>query len=265
MLGAQTALNSTVGSVVQSDADAQVSRPLDFNLLVSDGLYQNRQITIKDGINFDIDTASVPQDITAEGGVYAGFPLTAEEGQIVVGGADTGTVYYSYMESDTSTNYVFATKAVAGAGNYDLGHNIYRCNFAYFVKNSDTALNVGTITVRHKVTTANVFCVIPIGYSQSYCGAYTVPFGSSVYLDRITGNLRGGGNASLDGVFWYRPQGESPRYRFPFELQFGTIYFDDVDYLIRIPQLVDFIPRIIASSANNIQAKISYRLLKVAS
>lgn len=47
------------------------------------------------------------------------------------------------------------------------------------------------------------------------------------------------------------------------ELQYGTLYFDDVDYLIRIPALVDIVPRIITSSSNNITAKISYRFIKV--
>jgi hypothetical protein len=263
-LGSQTALTSALNSVIQSDADATLVRPLDFNLMVAEGLYQNRQNTIKDGLNLDIDSGSVPEDITNEGGVYAGFPTGAvEAAEIVVAGADTGTVYYSYLASSTSTDYVIASKAVAGAGTYALGHNIWRCNFAYYVSSSATAFNAGDITVRNTPTTANVFCVIPAGYSQSYCGAYTVPAGSSIYIDRFTGNMRGSTSGSLDGFIWYRPSGESPRLRFPFELQYGTLYFDDVDYLIKVPAGVDFIPRIVTSSANNLVAKFSYRIIKV--
>lgn len=264
MAGLQPALSTPLNALVQSDADATLVRPLDFNLMVAEGLYQARSNTIKDGINFDIDTGSVPEDITNEGGLYAGFPTGAvEAGQIVVAGADTGTVYYSYMASDTATDYTFGSKAIAGAGNYSLGHDIWRCNFAYFVASSSTAFNVGDITIRNNPTNANVFCVIPAGYSQSYCAAYTVPAGSAIYIDRFTGNLRGSATGSLDGVFWYRPYNESPRLRFPFELQYGTLYFDDVDYLIKIPARTDFIPRILVSSANNMVAKFSYRLIKV--
>lgn len=263
MAGAQPALTSALNSVIQADADAATVRPLDFNLMTAEGLYQNRNNTIKDGINFDIDTASVPEDITNEGGVYAGFPASAAASEIVVAGADTGTVYYSYMATDTDTDYTFGSKAVTGAGTYSLGHNIWRCNFAYFVKNSTTLLNVGDITIRQTADPTVVFCVIPAGYSQSYCAAYTVPYNSSVYIDRVSGNLRGSATGSLDGVFWYRPYGESPRYRFPYELQYGTLYFDDVDYLIKIPARTDIIPRILTSSANNMTAKISYRLIKV--
>jgi len=100
---------------------------MDFNILVAEGLFQNRQATIKDGLNLDIDTGSVPEDVTNEGGVYAGFPTGAvEAAQIVVAGADTGTVYYSYMATSTDTDYTMASKAVAGAGTYALGHNIWR-------------------------------------------------------------------------------------------------------------------------------------------
>lgn len=264
LAGNQTALTSALNSIIQADADAAAVRPLDFNLMVAEGLYQNRTTTIKDGINPDIDIATVPEDINWEGGVYAGFPTGAPEaGQCVVAGADTGTVYYSYMASDTATDYTFGTVAIAGAGTYALGHNIWRCNFAYFVSSSATALNAGDITIRNTPTTTNVFCVIPAGYSQSFTSAYTVPYGSSIYIDRIAGNMRGSSTGAMDGYFWYRQYGESPRYRFPFELQYGTMYFDDIDYLIRIPERTDICPRITYCSTNNLVAKISYRIIKV--
>jgi hypothetical protein len=263
-LGNQTALTSALNSVLQADADALTVRPMDFNLMVAENLYQNHQNFIKDGFNLDIDTGTVPEDITNEGGTYAGFPTGAvQAGEIVVAGADTGTVYYAYLAASTDTDYTFGTKAITGAGTYSLGHNIWRCNFAYFIASSATATNVGDITVRNTVTTTNVFCVIPANYGQSYCSAYTVPAGSAVYLDRITGSLRGATSGSLDGAFWYRDSTSGGfRLRFPFELQYGSLYFDDIDYLIRIPAGVDFIPRILAASANNLQAKISYRIIK---
>lgn len=264
LFGSQQVLTSALNSQIQSDQDTVAVRPLDFNLMVAENLYQNRQQFIKDGINTDIDTGSVPEDITNEGGVYAGFPRGAvEAGEIVVSGADTGTVVYAYLASDTDTDYTFATKAITGAGTYALGHNVWRCNFAYFYSTSATAFNVGTITIRNTVTTANIFCVIDIGYSQTFCGAYTVPANSAIYLDRFNGSMRGSATGSLDGFIWHRTIGESPRLRFPFELQYGTLYFDDIDYLIKIPAGTDFIPRIIASSANNLSAKFSYRLIKV--
>lgn len=262
LVGSQQQITSKLDSVVQDDDDTLIVRPIDFNLMVADGLYEKRRTTVKDGFNNDISTGSVPEDIVSQGGVYAGFPTgTPEEGQIVVAGADTGTVWYSYLASDADTEYTFASKSVTGAGTYNLGHNIWRCNYAYF--DSGSTINVGAITVRNAVTTTNVFCIIPAGIGQSYCSAYTVPALSNVYIDRMSGNIRGNQSASLDGYFWYRESGKSPILRFPFELQFGSLFFDDVDYLVKIPAGTDIVPRITASSANNVSAKFSYRIVKV--
>lgn len=265
MVGSFTTLTSALNSQVQTDQDTIVVRPLDFNLMVAQGLYQNHQNTIKDGVNFDVRSGTVPEDVTTQGGLYAGFPTgTVEQGQILVAGADTGTVFYSYLESSTSTDYVITSKAIAGAGTYNLGHNIYRCNFAYFVGSSPTTANVSLITIRNTPTTSNNFCEIPANYGQSYCAAYTVPYGSAIFFDRIQCQVRGGTNAVLDGHFWYRPFGESPRLRFPFQGQFGSLYFDDIDYLIRIPERVDIIPRIIASTSSSAsEVAVTYRIVKV--
>jgi hypothetical protein len=263
ILGSQTQLTSSLNSTIQSDADASLVRPLDFNLMVAESLYQNRSNTIKDGINEDIDTGTTPEDIWNNGGVYTGFVTATDAGEIVVAGADTGTIYYSYMATDTDLDYTFGSIAIAGAGTYVLGHNIYRSNFAYFVASTPTVFNVGLITLRHTATPANIFWSIPIGYSQSFCSAYTVPYKSAIYLDRVSGSMRGNSTGSLDGFFYFKPYSESPRYRFPFELQYGTIYFDEIDYLVKIPERTDIIPRILTSSANNLSAKISYRFIKV--
>lgn len=112
------------------------------------------------------------------------------------------------------------------------------------MKNSTTALNAGNITVQ-ATGGANVFCRIDAGYGQTFCAAYTVPYQTSIYLDRLNGNMRGSSTGAMDGFFWYRPYGESPRLRFPFELQYGALFFDDIDYLNKIPARTDFIPRVV--------------------
>lgn len=263
LLGSFVALTSALNSTIYDDADATTVRPLDFNLMVAEGLYYDRNNTIKDGYTPTMGTGAVTQDLWTTSGAYTGFPATAAAAELVVAGADTGTVYYSYMPTDTSLDYTFASKAIAGAGTYALGHDIWRCNFMYFVSSSTTGFNAGLMTIRHTATPANIFVTIAVGQSQSFCAAYTVPYLSSVYIDRWQGALRGGTSGSSDGYIWYRAFGESPRYRFPFELQFGSLYFDDVDYLIKIPSRTDFVPRILNNSTNNLIAKFQYRLIKV--
>ncbi len=262
--GQMNLTTSRLNSEVQTDADTVVVRPMDFNLMVTNNLYQNHLVTIKDGINATINTGTVPEDVTNEGGVYAGFPATAAAAEIVVSGGDTGTVWYSYLASDTDTEYTFASKAITGIGTYSLGHNIWRCNYAYYVANSGTSPNVGAITIRQSApNTSVVFCVIDANIGQSFCAAYTVPYQNSIYLDRISGGVRGSTSGSLEGYFYYKPYNQSAYFRFPFELQFGSLYFDDIDYLIKIPERTDLIPRITASSVNGLSAKVSYRFVKV--
>lgn len=265
MLGAQQTLTSSLNNSIQDDADTILVRPLDFNLMVAEGLYQNRSTTVKDGINTSLtNSAALTQDLWTSGSVYTGFPTgSPEAAEIVVAGADTGTVYYTYMASSSSTSYTSASKAITGAGTYSLGHNIWRCNFAYFVGSSSTSANVGAITIRNNPTTANIFCVIDAGIGQSYCAAYTVPSGNSIYMDRSQGGIRGGVNASVIGYMWYRPTGESPRLRFPFFFDTGSFWFDDVDYLTRIPAGTDIMPRITSCSANGVQVQFTYRFIRV--
>lgn len=259
--GNANSLTLPLSSTVQTDADTIVTRPMDFNLMVAQKLYQNNLVTIKDGLNADVDTGTVPEDVNNQGGVYTGFPTTTAAAEIVVAAADIGTVWYSYMATDTDTEYTFASVAVNGIGTYPLGHNIWRCNYAYFA--SSGSVNIGAITIRHTATPSNVFCVIDANIGQTYCAAYTVPYGSKIYIDRITGAMRGSTTGSMEGYFYYKPYGQSPILRFPFELQFGSLYFDDVDYLIEIPERVDIVPRIVSASANNLSAKLSYRFVKV--
>lgn len=263
MKGSYGALTSTLNTTIQSDADTTVVRPLDFNLLVAEGLYQNRSNFIKDGLTPSISSGAVTQDFWSTAGAYTGFPSVIQEGQVVVSGADVGTLVYTYLASSDDTDYTFASVAINGAGTYNLGHNVWRSNFAYFIASNGTSFNVGNIQLHHRTTTANVFWNIVAGQSQTYCNAYTTPKNAAAYLDRITGNLRGSSSGSIDGYFYYKPLNESPRLRFPFELQFGSLYFDDIDYLIRIPQQTDIMPRIVNSSANNLVGKLSYRFILV--
>ena len=60
-----------------------------------------------------------------------------------------------------------------------------------------------------------------------------------------------------------RRNGQSPLLRMPFTLNFGSSYFDDVDYLVEVPELTDILPRCTFSSTNNVNIHVSYRLVKV--
>jgi len=210
------------------------------------------------------DSASVPEDSWDAGSTYTGFPISAAAAEVVsTNVGDTGTLFYSYLASDTSTTYVTASVTLNGTAPVSLGHNVWRCNFMFYDSGNDTTFNLGTISLYHTATPTNIFCTIRPSYSQSFCSAYTVPFGYKGYIDRITANVRGSAAASIDGFFWWRPFGLSPRLRQAFNASFGSLYFDDIDYLFQIPARTDLIPRITFASANNLEVQTSYRLVLV--
>ncbi len=270
ILGDPQQLTSGLGSQIQADADSIVVRPIDFNLAIASGLYENRQPIFKDGINFDIDAASAAEDIwgglATSGGTYPGFPTTApEELQVLSSNAsDTGTIYFAYLPTSDSTDYLFGSAVLNGTTPVNTGITAYRVNFAYYETTDPVAFNLGNLTIRWRTTTSVVFIEIPIGYSQSFCAAFTVPKGNTAYISKITGSIRGGtATAACDGFIWYRSFGKSPRLRSAFTLNQGSQYQDTVDNLFAIPEKVDFIPRIILGTVNNTVAQVSYRLILV--
>lgn len=256
-------ITSTLNSTVYDDADAQLVRPLDFNLMVAEDLYYNKEIVTKDGYTPSMSSGSVTQDLWTESGAYTGFVSATDSAELVVAGADTGTVYYYYMATDTDTQYTLGSKAITGAGTYSLNHNIWRCNQMYFEASTTTVFNVGKMTIRHTATPANVFATIEIGLSQSYCSAYTVPYNSDVYVDRWQASVRGGSSGTSSGYAFVKFHNKSPRLEYPFEAQFGALFFDDINYLLKLPSRTDIIPRIVNNSNNNLIVKVSYRLIKV--
>jgi hypothetical protein len=258
-------INVPANAQLTSDVDAIVTRPLDFNLTVAESLFQNRAIFTKGGITPTLASGVLTQDLWSVLGAYTGFPVGVIQNGMAVStnAGDTGTLYFAYLPTETSTDYLFGSVTLNGVTPVSLGVNIWRCNFAYYDSGNDTTFNLGTISIYHQVTVANVFVTIPIGLSESQCCAYTVPYGSSAYIDRDNGNMRGSATGSLDGYLYYREYGLSPRLRFPFELQYGGLFFDDVDYLRKIPQQTDIIPRITNASANNLVGKFVFRFMLV--
>lgn len=262
--GSINPLTSSINSIISQNFDAQVVRPIDFNLMASKGLYEGHRPIRKDGIVDTTNSVSLasPDDVWELGGVYSGFPATTGTAEVIVAGADTGTIYYSYLAESTSTDYVFTSVAVSGPGTYALGHNVFRCNFMFFVASTRNTTNAGLITMQRTATPATTFCVISVGIGQSYCSAYTIPPTQESYLDRITGVIRGGTSASADGYFYFADYTTGYRLRYPFTVNFGGIYFDDSDFMDSIGGGVDIIPRIIAST-NNTEVGISYRVMQV--
>jgi len=263
--GNQTQLTSSLNSTIQNDADALTVRNVDPEIAISRGLFEGYSIVQKFGRNGDIDTASVPEDIWNGGGAYAGFPTGApEEFQVFSSSAsDTGVLTFTYLPTTTSTAYVTATVTLNGTTPVNTGVTGYRMHTAQYNNGAATTFNVGTITVRHRTTTANIFCVMPIGRSQTNVAAYTVPFGYTAYIKRLFCRVIGATTGTVDGAVWVRVAGMSPRLRRPFTAATADAFEETPYGGIAISAQSDIQVRISSASANNLDVIAGYDIILI--
>ena len=265
LFGSHTQLTSALNSVIQNDADALTVRNVDPEIAIARGLFQGYSIVQKFGRNPDIDTGTIPEDIWNGGGVFTGFPTGApEEFQVFSSSAsDTGVLTFTYLPLITSEAYVTATVTLQGTTVVNTGVTGYRMHTANYNAGTDTTFNVGTITMRHRTTTANIFCSMPIGRSQTNVAAYTVPYGSTAYIHRFFCRVIGSATGIVDGALWVRGYGMSPRLRRPFTSATADA-FEEVPYGgIAISQQSDVIVRVSNVSANNLDVIAGYDMILI--
>lgn len=265
LLGKQVQLTSGLSSVVQQDADALTVRTVDTEIAISKGLFEGYSVVNNFGRNSDIDTGTVPEDVWNGGGVYTGFPTgSPEEFEVFSSSAsDTGTLTFTYLASSTSTSYSTATVTLNGTTHVSTGIMGYRIHTAQYNTSSATTFNIGEITLRHKVTTANIFCKMPIGRSQTNAAAYTVPYGHTAYVRRLFCRVIGSISGIADGALWIRENGMSPRLRRPFSSATADA-FEELPYGgIPVSQQSDIVVRITGVSANNLDVIAGYDIILI--
>lgn len=259
-------LSLLIGSMgVASTIVAQLPTQPDFNLLVAQDLVTGYDVINKFGRNPDVDTGSTPEDTWNGSTTYTGFPTGApEEFEVFSSSAsDTGTLTFSYLASSSSTAYQSATVTLQGTTPVSTGVTGWRMHTAQYSSGSATTFNVGTITLRHKTTTANVFCVMPIGRSQTNVASYTVPAGSTAYVMRLFGRVIGNTNGVIDASLWVRTLNGSPRLRRPFTAS-NSVPFDERPWGgLRVTAGSDIQVRIAAASANNLDFISGYDIVLV--
>lgn len=214
--------SAPLNATIAQDADAIVTRSLGEEMAMVEGKMSGYSIVNKFGRNTDVDAS--PEDLWNGGGTYTGFPTGSPENLVVVSdsASDTGTLTFTYLATSTSTAWQTATVTLNGTTPVNTGVSVYRVHTAQYATGAATTFNVGTITGYHQTTTANVFFVMPVGRSQTNVCAYTIPAGSTGYIKRIFGSIRGSGSSVADLDLWVRTLGGSPRLRRPNQLVQGN-------------------------------------------
>lgn len=272
LVGEHTQLAAPLNLSLGQDADAIAVRSIDSELDIAEGKRAGYFIVNKFGENSDIDSATTPEDVWEGGGTYTGFPTGSAE-LVTVVSTDTNDTNSSGTGARTVTiegldaNYELQSETIAlnGTSLVDSANTYTRVFRAYVVTSgsSNQAFNAGTITIAHKVTTANIFGIISAGRNQTRTGCYTIPAGHTGYLRRIECYANKATTATLDGVIWQRPFGASPRLIRPFSFT-NTEFFTTLIYGgLPLTEKTDIAVRITTSSANNIDVITNFDIVVV--
>lgn len=247
---------SPINTTIAQDADGIVARTFDPQFEMAEGKYSGYAIVNKLGKNADVDTSTTPEDIWEGGGLYTGFPNTLGEVLQVVSSsandASAGAGARTIRVTGLDANYAIQTEdftlngttPVVGVKTFT---RVHTANILTSGSNN-SAFNAGDITVRHNVTTANVFLVMSADTNQTNCSAYTVPAGKTAYMHRITGGILSSGGATYSAdvsIFLQNAtKSNAPRYRRPFtiisvspttyEIYGGLIFTEKTDIMLRV-------------------------------
>lgn len=229
-----------------SGFDLALDKP--YNLRVALGFVPGRDYVSKFGRIVSVTNSTV--DVWNGGGFYTGQPVnTVEELQFFSSSSlDTGEVTFQYLETRFSTEYKTGTVTLQGTTPVNSGITAYRCHTARYNDGSAEDFNKGTITCRHKTTTANIFFVMPVGRSQTNVCAYTVPYGRKMAVERLFADVIGNNSGTAKADLWVRNYGESPRLRRPGYIS-NIKKFED-EGIVVIPGGADVRVRVVAVGTN---------------
>ncbi len=195
-----------------------ITQGKEYKLRVAQGLVPGTAIFEKYGKNPSIATGL--EDVWNGGGLFTGFPTGAAETMEIFSSSGDDTLLGDGARTVRIMNLLDADGAVSpnvdveldGANPVSLGAIPYFRGGSRIIVltagNDDD--NAGTLTLRHTVTTANIFAVLPINRNQTAIGAFTVPLGKTLFMDRATMSMvrSAAAAASAETTFRARPLGQ---------------------------------------------------------
>jgi len=175
------------GNPISSSANALYTH--DFLLLVAEGKIPGYRIVQKFGKNPAVGTSGF-DTIWNGGGEYTGFNATeAEIVTITSDDADDNSTGLGlrtiriYGLDDNGTEQ-FEDIELDGLNDVNSTKEYLRLDRAKGLTSGGGTFgaNLGNVTIKQSITTANVFAVIPIGYNSTMIAAYTIPAGKKGYI-----------------------------------------------------------------------------------
>ena len=140
-------------------------------------------------------SASGASDVWAGSGIYTGQPRTGSPETVTItsssaadvntSGTGAWTVEFTGLKTATSTAYETETVNLNGQNLVTSANTWWRVNRAIVTSAGTGQANAGVITIAHTTTTTNIFVKIAANLNQSTVAAWTVPYGTTAYLENL--------------------------------------------------------------------------------
>ena len=258
---------SGLSSSVQQDADAITARTISEETFTSEGKYTGRSIVHKFGRNPDVDAA---EDIWNGGGTYTGFPVSGSAETLSVfsssandTAAGTGARTVILYGLDSSYNEINETVTLNGTTPVATTNTFWRMHLGIVVTAGSSEVNEGSITARHSTTTANVFMVMPIGYSFAAICCYTIPAGYTGYIKKYRASMLDNTTNQALMAGWYRGFGEAAKTIRPFTINTTNGSMTEVYGAIPLPEKTDLKMRCMSVINANADITASFDIVLV--
>lgn len=211
------------------------------------------------GVNTDLDTASMPEDVWAGGGLYP-FPSAATTLEAVSSSANdtsAGTGMRTMIVQGLDANYAEIQESVTmnGTTPVALANSYLRLNVAAVTSAGSGKTNAGTVTIR-ETGGGTTRGVMEAGYGNMRQAIYTVPAGYTLMVVSVTlGVVKQASGSAVPHVtgaaYFGSPTGFT---RMTQELSTeDTPFLNHIIIPAPVPEKWDFSIRITDCSENNVQ------------
>jgi hypothetical protein len=140
---------------------------------------------------------SVEEALWQGGGDYTGFDATAAQRIEAFSSSSADTGNLRLLGLDENWDPQEETITLEGTDPVLTANTFIRCSEARYL---DPVTNAGLITARQNITTANVFLVMPIGYSTTMMATYTIPNGFQGHILSWNGAFSSSANPNADAA-----------------------------------------------------------------
>ena len=243
--------------------------PEDFLIEVSKGNVPGASCVLKFGMNEDIDSGSVPEEVWSYGGVYS-FPTDVDVVRVTstnAGDNATGTGARTITIQGLDSNYeeVSVDLTMNGLSNVDTTQTFRRVHRAFVKTAGSSEHNIGGIRVTHQGAGTPIVAEIPATMSQTQQAIYTIPAGKSGYLAAMSGAIvkKNSGVATLE--FWQR-DAVNPVRRLQSSMSVsisGTTTYNKIFPYKKIPEKTDVYIRCSYVSANDLAVFSNFSLILI--